>query len=114
MRGGWWRTVAAMLAVGVLTCAAVPAARAQTNDELEALRKQVTDLYAAGKYGEAIPLFERFVVLTKSRYGDKSPELTTAFNNLALLYYAQGDYASYFNKGGDKIKGPSLSVGYRL
>ena len=29
-------------------------------------------------------------------------------------WYVQGDYASYFNKGGDSIKGPSVSVGYRF
>jgi hypothetical protein len=28
--------------------------------------------------------------------------------------YLQGDYASYFDKHGDTIKGPSLSVGYRF
>lgn len=29
-------------------------------------------------------------------------------------WYAQGDYASYYEKSGDTIKGPSLSVGYRF
>jgi len=29
-------------------------------------------------------------------------------------WYVQGDYASYFDKSGDTIKGPSLSVGYRF
>lgn len=29
-------------------------------------------------------------------------------------WYLQGDYASYFDKNGDTIKGPSLSVGFRF
>jgi outer membrane autotransporter protein len=29
-------------------------------------------------------------------------------------WYVQGDYASYYDKSGDTIKGPSVSVGYRF
>lgn len=29
-------------------------------------------------------------------------------------WYVQGDYASYYDKSGDTIKGPSLGVGYRF
>jgi outer membrane autotransporter protein len=29
-------------------------------------------------------------------------------------WYVQGDYASYYDKSGDTIKGPSISVGYRF
>jgi tetratricopeptide repeat protein len=47
----------------------------------------VIELHGAGKYGEAIPLAERYAEAMKTRGPDR-PEYATALNNLALLLQA--------------------------
>ena len=46
---------------------------------------RVIELYQAGKFGEAIPLAERYGVATAARYGENTPEYATALNSLAVL-----------------------------
>ena len=57
------------------------------------LRKQVTQLYQAGKYTEAVPLAERYVGLARQRYGEEHAGFATAIAWLGILYDAQGHYA---------------------
>src|SRR5262245_37994418 len=59
-------------------------AYAQSDTELLALNKRVIELYHAGKYGEAIPLAERYAEAMKLRGADR-PEYAIALNNLAVL-----------------------------
>jgi CHAT domain-containing protein/Tfp pilus assembly protein PilF len=58
-------------------------ARAQTADEAEALDQQVNDLYAAGRYAEAIPLAERYVEMMRVRVGELHEDYAAALSNLA-------------------------------
>ena len=76
----------------VLACALVVAgiatagsARAQSDAELEALNQRANELYQAGKYGEAIPLAERYSGAIETRDGPDDPAYATALNNLAQL-----------------------------
>jgi esterase/lipase superfamily enzyme/Tfp pilus assembly protein PilF len=87
--------IATALALALVAALAlpVPSVKAQSDEDLEALNQQVVELYRAGKYGEATPLAERYVALTKSRHGEEHAQHATALNNLAVLYRAQGRYA---------------------
>ena len=48
------------------------------------------DLYTAGKYEQALPLFKRALEATKARYGENSPLLALDLNNLAEVYRQLG------------------------
>jgi tetratricopeptide (TPR) repeat protein len=78
MIGHVQRWVALIIFAALLATNSAMHARAQSTDELAALRGQVSRLSSQGKYVEAIPVVEL---------------VGTALNNLALLYYAQGRYA---------------------
>ena len=60
---------------------------------LVTLRKQVRQLYQAGKYIDAIPVAERYVVLARQRYGEEQTGFATAITWLGLLNRSQGRYA---------------------
>lgn len=66
---------------------ALPPAFAQSpsDAELKAMNGRVAELFRAGKFGEAIPLAERYAAAAKARYGENAPEYTAALNNLATL-----------------------------
>ena len=68
-------------------------AHAQPSVDLDAIKKQVQQLYQAGKYAEAVPLAERYVGLARERYGEERTEFATAISWLAALYRAQRRYA---------------------
>jgi len=68
---------------GTLPCAL---AQSPSDAELEALNNRVISFYRAGKYGDAIPLAERYAAGTKARYGENAPEYATALNNLGDLF----------------------------
>ncbi len=70
-------------ALALFFAAPFPCARAQTPDEAEALDQQVNDLYAAGRYAEAIPLAERYVELMRARVGETHEDYAAALSNLA-------------------------------
>jgi tetratricopeptide (TPR) repeat protein len=63
-------------------------ALAQTETDLKALNRHVTELYQAGKYGEAIPLAERYAEATEALHGPDRPEYATAVAWLAQLLQA--------------------------
>ena len=49
-------------------------------------------LFSAGKYAEALTLFERNVVAQEAALGPNHPKTTNALHNLATLKTALGDY----------------------
>jgi hypothetical protein len=51
-----YRRVACLLGLAAVLFVSAPPAVAQTGPELTALRERVSELYRAGKYGEAVPL----------------------------------------------------------
>ena len=56
------------------------------------LNQQVTNLYQAGRYGEAIPLAEEALAIYEQALGPDHLGTATSLNNLALLYRSQGRY----------------------
>jgi CHAT domain-containing protein len=59
----------------------------------EQLNNKGVALYSAGKYGEAIPLFEKARAQAEREFGRLHPDYATSCNNLALLCQRQGLYA---------------------
>jgi len=57
------------------------------------LNKQVTELYQAGKFNEAIPIAKKSLELSEIALGPDNPATVQALNNLAELYRSMGDYA---------------------
>ena len=54
---------------------------------------EVSRLFQAGKYAEAIPLAQRALALNEKALRPDHPNVGTSLNNLALLYGGQGRYA---------------------
>jgi tetratricopeptide (TPR) repeat protein/CHAT domain-containing protein len=63
--------------------------------KLSSLNKQATELYQAGKFGEAIPIAQELLQLCEKAVGPDHPQTATALNNLAFLfvYSEMRDYA---------------------
>ncbi|MBD2221138.1 CHAT domain-containing protein [Calothrix sp. FACHB-1219] len=61
--------------------------------EAERLEQQGEKLKNEGKYNEAIPLWERVLIIRKKALGNEHPFVATSLNNLAFLYSSQGRYA---------------------
>ena len=90
----YWNRLAVFL---VLHCAvglgAGLAAEAEDAAKAGALKRQVDDLYQAGKYQEAIPIARQLLELREKMNGPEHPSTAPSVNNLAELYRAMGDYA---------------------
>jgi CHAT domain-containing protein len=61
--------------------------------EANKLYKKAIDLRNAGKYNEALPLFERALEIREIRRGPDHPDVGQAINGLAVLYFNKGEYA---------------------
>ena len=61
--------------------------------EIEALRKQVKELYRERKHAEALSVAEKYVALSRERFGDEATESAKAIDWLARVYRAQGRFA---------------------
>jgi tetratricopeptide (TPR) repeat protein len=83
--------IIAVLLVGLLTV--THAAFAQVRDESAALTQQVIQLYAQGRYSEAMPLAQRALAIREKALGPNDPDVGVLLENLAMLYRAQGRYA---------------------
>jgi TonB family protein len=59
--------------------------------EADRLNESVMQLYAAGKYKEALPHAHRVLALREQFLKDEDPLVGTALHNLATLYIALGD-----------------------
>lgn len=77
-----------LLSIALATGAPPAGAQALGEAELNALNARVIALYRASKYGEAIPLAERYAAAVKARYGGNSSEYAVAVNILAQLLKA--------------------------
>jgi tetratricopeptide (TPR) repeat protein/CHAT domain-containing protein len=90
------RVLAAWVALAWALLAAISTSGpglAQSDDELDALNRQVVSFLKAEKFADALPLAQRAIQSTKARYGEKDPRYATALNNLAYLHQAQGRHA---------------------
>src|SRR5262245_30347936 len=87
-----WMALIVLLAPLAIT-SAMPA-RAQSHDELATLRTKMRILHNRERYGDAIPLAERYLALVRKKYGKAHTEYASALNNLAELYRAQRRYAA--------------------
>jgi CHAT domain-containing protein len=72
-----------LFAIAVAPLPAV--AQSPSDAELKAMNSRVIELYRAGKYGEAIPLAERYAAATAARSSENAPEYAAALNNLVVL-----------------------------
>jgi tetratricopeptide (TPR) repeat protein len=61
-------------------------------EEAAKLSASVTQLYAAGKYKEALPQAERALALVEKVRADEDTHVGNALNNLAVLYLALQDF----------------------
>jgi tetratricopeptide (TPR) repeat protein len=77
-----------LLVAGIATAGSALA----QSDNLAALNQRINQMYNAGKYGEAIPLAEKSLELTRSLKGQDHLDVGTSLNNLAELYRNQGRY----------------------
>jgi CHAT domain-containing protein/tetratricopeptide (TPR) repeat protein len=92
-----WSAVAA--AAGAQTAPAAPADerrytaedRAQLTDALDKT-KQALDLYAQGRYAEAIALAEEALTIHRAVLGEQHPDYAVSLMNVAELYRSAGDY----------------------
>ena len=60
--------------------------------ETHMLCQESIKLRDAGKYDEALPLFERVIETRKRILGPDDPDLAAAIHDLAVTYYYKGDY----------------------
>src|SRR5262245_22516763 len=74
----------------VLICSICDVKAQQEN--LEALNRQVNQLYQAGKFAEAIPIAQRALTLAESQFGAVHLAVADALNGLALAYKSRGQY----------------------
>ena len=63
------------------------------DDDLAALNQRIYQLFAEGKYQEAIPIAEKAVELAKRVRGPEDPDTAASLDNLAALYDDTGEYA---------------------
>ncbi len=70
-----------------------PAAAQGQSVEFRNAHNRVGELYAQGRYQEALPFAEEAVRLGEQEFGLDHPITATQLNNLAELYNSQGRYA---------------------
>ena len=90
MSGRWLVTIPILLAL--MGWLAGPVA-AQDLEKAAALNQQVGQLYAEGRYQEALPLAKEVLSLFEKNLEPDHPHISAALNNLASLYDALGEYA---------------------
>ena len=71
-----------------------PAAVFGQSPELMDAYDRVGELYAEGRYQEAIPFAEKALALGEREFGRDDPNTAALLNNLAVLYEEQGRYAA--------------------
>ena len=91
MRAGLLRTMLIVLALVVFP--SVGWVQSGDLEEAAQLNAQVMKLYAAGRFGEAIPLAKKALAIREKALGPEHPDTATSLNNLAALYWATGAYA---------------------
>ena len=81
------------LLAGLLCVALWPAAARAQSPELMDAYERYSELYAEGRYQEALPFAEKALWLSEREFGPEHPTTAVLVNNLAALYRAQGRYA---------------------
>ena len=76
----------------VMLCLIASPALAQ-QDEVGVLSRNVSELFAAGKFAQAVPLSQRVLAINESRLGPNHLIVANSLFNLASLYVNQGRYA---------------------
>jgi tetratricopeptide (TPR) repeat protein len=84
--------IAAILA-GVLLVGTGSIVLAQQADDPDELSRRITELNAAARYAEALPLAQRLSALLEKTLGPTDPAFATSLNDLGVLYYMQARYA---------------------
>ena len=87
------RVIAKVLIVAMLAAGCPIGAAAQTADDVDALNKQVAQLYGQGKHKKARAVAERVLAVAERVLGHEHPDTLTSASNLAFLYQAQGRYS---------------------
>ena len=70
------------------------AAEAEDASKADFLRRQLAELYQAGKHEEAIHIARQLLEIVEKTSGSEHPETANSLNNLAELYWATGDFAN--------------------
>ena len=73
------------LLCATLLCAAALAAPAQTHAQSEEDEERIEELYAAGRFDDAIRLAQKVVADTERALGPKHPDLVEALQTLGRL-----------------------------
>ena len=61
-------------------------------EEANALNQKAVELYQAGRYQEALPLYQRALAIREKALGPEDPDTAESLNNLAVLYKTMGAY----------------------
>ena len=69
----------------VMTLLLMTPAQAQQQDDLGQLNRQISELYKAGKYAEAIPVAEHYVETARKEYGEEHDAFATSIAWLGVL-----------------------------
>jgi len=86
-RVGW-----VCVAVSVFLVGSPCWAHAGPEKDLVGLNERLVELYQQGRYPEATEVANRALEKSNHLFGNNHPEVATALNNLAALYY-EGQYA---------------------
>lgn len=62
-------------------------------EQARSLNQNAAHFLDQGDYGDALPLYERSLVLTEKALGPQHPGTATALNELAVVYQRMGNYA---------------------
>jgi tetratricopeptide (TPR) repeat protein len=65
---------------------------ASKGDELTAIHKRFSELYAARNYPAALAEAQKYEAAVKAKLGTAHPSYGTALNELGIVYHAQGKY----------------------
>ncbi|MBK5124342.1 CHAT domain-containing protein [Burkholderia sp. R-69980] len=84
---------ALLVVLALLTFPSVRGAQSGNLEEAAQFNARMIRLYAAGRFGEAIPLAEKVLAFDETEFGPEHPDTAAGLNNLAQLYYATGAYA---------------------
>ncbi len=81
------------LLAGLLCLALWPGAAHGQSSALMDAYNRYSELYAQGRYDEALPFAKNALKLGEQEFGSDQRHTASFLNNLALLYQAQGRYA---------------------
>ncbi len=90
---GSFRIAFALFALAIGNILAAGAAGAQSADDVEALQRQIGQLYQSGKHSEAMAIAQQALALGEQRFGPDDARLGTLLNNIATLHRVQRQYA---------------------